>query len=927
MTFVSRVRRLALPSFALLLALRPIHAQDTTPRDSVTTPRDGHAQPIRTLRAVQRTGPLTIDGKLDEAAWSAAQPATDFTQNQPKEGEVETERTEIRFLFDGEAIYVGARMFDRLGAKGVRPQLVRRDLYNEESDWITIVFDTFHDHLGRTRFSVNASGAKEDAYGPGGSNPDASWDPIWEARTTIDSLGWAAEMRIPFSQLRFSRDAEQTWGVQAIRFIPRLNERTYYSFWRNNENGGPPRFNHLEGLRITESPRRFELLPYVVTRNAYIRPSEPGNPFEHKVFYDVRAGGDAKYLLTSNLTLNATVNPDFGQVEVDPAVINLSQYETFFPERRPFFIEGSGLFNFGSFSCYFCSNVSSLSLFYSRRIGRLPQAQGLAFNAAGDGYVDIPDNTTILGAAKVTGRTKNGYSIGVLDALTGEGRADIRLVDGRDIEQIVEPRTNYFVGRLKKDYRGGNTVVGGIVTSTRRNMNDAGLVRLLPAHAEAVGGDFSLNFKDRTYSILGSYAFSTVEGDPRAITRLQNNGARYFQRPDREGSGGYLSDRLDPNANFMRGVGGYSRVAKDGGDWLYEAAVNFRTPGFEVNDIAFNTRSDYVWNNANVARNWSKPTKYYRNMFGIIGAQRQVNFDGDFTDGQFHIYDGITFPNYWYANAFVMYRPEASEDRLLRGGPVVRRAQNSYVSAYVSTDSRRKLVLETNPYYQTNAEGFDNYAYNLFARIKPASNISVSIGPNYSYGSSGAQYVTEPNGNSASYADPTATAFYGKRYVMSSIEQRTLSIDTRVQWTFTPNLTLEMFMQPLIGSVDYFDFKEFAAPRRLEKRIFGTRGSTIDSTVSAGTGRTATYTVDADGSGPAPAHTFQNPDFLLRSLLGNAVLRWEYMPGSTLFVVWQQSRDKSELRGDFDPGRDVGQLFSANPQNIFLVKVNYWFGM
>ena len=894
-------------------------AQTPPAVDSTKTSRNSHVEPIRSVRAVRREGSISIDGKLNEAGWSKAQPATDFLQVEPKSGELATQRTEVRFLFDGEALYVGARMFDSLGKAGVKPMLVRRDQYNNEADWITLVFDTFHDHLGRTRFSVNASGAKEDAYGPGGSNPDPSWDPIWEQATSIDDLGWVAEMRIPLSQLRFPQDSLQTWGVNIIRFVSRLNESSYYSWWKNNEIGGPARFNHIEGLELAKSSSgRLEVLPYVVTRNAYVKPSDPLNPFEHKVFYDVRFGGDVKYLLTSNLTLNATVNPDFGQVEADPAVINLSQFETSFPEKRPFFIEGQGFFGFGNFSCFFCSNVSSMNLFYSRRIGRLPQASGLAFTKANGGFVDLPENTTILGAAKITGRTKNGYSIGFLDALTGEGRADVRTDAGVKTEQIVEPRTNYLVGRLKRDFRSGNTVLGGIVTSTRRNMNDPGLVPLLPQHAEAVGSDFNINFKNRMYSLFGQYAFSTVGGDSLAITRLQKAPAHYFQRPDRRSKDGFLSDALDPRANAMHGAGGYTRFAKDGGDWLYETSFNFRTPGFEVNDLAFNSRSDYFWHNVNFAKSVTKPNKYQRNMFSIIGGQRQQNFDGDFTDGQLHVYHGMTFPNYWYANTFVMYRPEASDDRLLRGGPVVRRAQNAYYSAYVSSDSRNKLVLETSPYYQKNAEGFDNYGLNLFARFKPASNVSVNFGPSYSYGSSGAQYVT-------SYADAAATDFYGRRYVMSSIVQKTVSFDTRVQWTFTPTLTLEVFMQPLVGSVDYYDFKEFEAPRRLAKRLYGTQGSTIDSSVTA-SGRVTQYTVDADGGTATNANTFDNPDFIFRSLIGNAVLRWEYMPGSTMFLVWQQNRNGSDGRGDFDFGRDYTELFRTNPQNYFLVKVNYWLG-
>ena len=356
---VTRAARLGGSAILFAAAAVSVAAQTPPAIDSTKTSKSSHVEPIRSVRAVRREGAVSIDGRLDETAWSKAQPATDFIQVAPKPGVLATQRTEVRFLFDGEALYVGARMFDSLGRAGVKPMLVRRDQYNNESDWITLVFDTFHDHLGRTRFSVNASGAKEDSYGPGGSNVDASWDPIWEEATSIDDLGWVAEMRIPLSQMRFPQDSLQTWGVNIIRFVNRLNESSYYSWWKNNEVGGPARFNHIEGLELAKSSSgRLEVLPYVVTRNSYVKPSDPLNPFEHKVFYDVRFGGDVKYLLTSNLTLNATVNPDFGQVEADPAVINLTQFETSFPEKRPFFIEGQGFFGFGNFSCFFCSNVS-----------------------------------------------------------------------------------------------------------------------------------------------------------------------------------------------------------------------------------------------------------------------------------------------------------------------------------------------------------------------------------------------------------------------------------------------------------------------------------------------------------------------------------------------------------------------------------------
>ncbi|MBI4544192.1 MAG: carbohydrate binding family 9 domain-containing protein, partial [Gemmatimonadetes bacterium] len=377
-----------------------------------------HAARAPRVQAAQRTAPVSIDAELGEAAWQAAPAATDFRQQEPHEGEPAAQRTEIRFLYDDEALYIGARMYDSLGAAGIRSRLARRD-QEVEGDNIMFVLDTFHDHTGRTMFRVTPAGAKFDA-GQAAANADPSWDPVWQAATRVDSLGWTAELRIPLSQLRFPRDSTQTWGLQVWRYVERLNEISMWSFWRRNEPGGPSRFGHLEGLHLAGKRRGLELLPYLVARGDFLQPRQPGSPFEKPHEYGARLGGDLKVLLTSTITLDATFNPDFGQVEVDPAVVNLSAFETFFPERRPFFVEGSGLFGFGGFNCYFCSNVQSLSLFYSRRIGRLPQG----FVTSPAKYAHSPESTTILGAAKVTGRTAGGYQIGVLDALTSAEQAE-----------------------------------------------------------------------------------------------------------------------------------------------------------------------------------------------------------------------------------------------------------------------------------------------------------------------------------------------------------------------------------------------------------------------------------------------------------------------------------------------------------------------
>jgi hypothetical protein len=873
------------------------------PVDHTQTPR---------VRAVQRASQVVLDGRLDDAAWSAAPVAKDFRQQDPKEGEPATQRTEVRFLYDEEAMYIGARMYDDMGAAGVRTRLDRRDS-QPEGDNILFVLDTFHDHAGRTLFWVNPSGVKMDA-GQASPSADPSWDPVWEVATNIDSLGWTAELRIPFAQLRFPKDSLQSWGMQIWRYEERLNETSMWSFWGKQEAGGPTRFGHLDELRVAEHHLGLELLPYVVSRAEYIRPAQAGSPFEDDRDYGWRVGGDLKALLSSTLTLDATFNPDFGQVEVDPAVVNLSAFETFFPEKRPFFIEGSGLFGFGGFSCFFCSNVSSMSLFYSRRIGRAPQG----FVSGDADYVDTPENTTILGAAKVTGRTKGGYQIGLMNAVTAAERSDAVAPDGTRFDEEVEPFTNYFVGRVKRTMRRGTVTIGGMGTSVIRSFDNDVLEALIPQHAEAIGTDWNVSWHEQRYNVQGNLAISEVTGDTAAIHRLQRSSARYFQRPDREArsSGGLFSNAYDPTATSLRGLGGYARVGKNTGEWLWESAVNFRSPAFEVNDLAFNTRSDYVWMNANVFRTKTKPTKYYRQFDIITGAQQQFNFDGDLTDRQVHAFTGGQTRNFWWLSTFFILRPETYEDRLTRGGPVVRRARVWSLSGNMNTDGRKRVVLGTNPFYARSAEGALSYSYNLDIRFKPASNISASFSPGFNRSGSTAQFVRR-------FTDAAATNFFGQRIVFADLDQRTLSFDTRLTATFSPTLTLELYAQPFASSGEYTNFKQFDAPRQLHKTEFDAAQL---SAIRSAAGRDSVYVLDPDRNAATTNFTFANPDFNFRSLRGNAVLRWEYRPGSTLFFVWQQQRSGSDAFGDFSLSRDAGNIFEARPDNIFLVKATYWFG-
>jgi hypothetical protein len=754
----------------LLLAVSlPAQSQGTAAAVANST-TSGHTVPVPSARAARRNTQVVLDGALNDAAWQAATPVTDFLQTDPSEGQPATQRTEMRFLYDEGALYIGAKMYDTQGHAGVRTSLVRRDA-GFNSDYIEVVIDGFHDHLGRAFFQVNPSGSKFDMLGIGTSCCDEGWDPIWEAATRIDNEGWSAEIRIPLSQLKFPASSSQTWGLQLRRWIHRNNELDQWSFWRKNEPGGPQRFGHLEGLEFNgRSGRALELLPYVAAKNQNLAVPN-GDPFNSGNVKSVQAGLDLKYNLSSNFTLDATFNPDFGQVEADPAVVNLTAFETSFPEKRPFFIASSGVFGYGSFNCYFCSNVSSLSAFYSRRIGRSPQGADIAYGAGV--YADIPEATTILGAAKVTGRTANGLTIGILNAVTGREEARVQDSVGNNLSRVVEPLTNYFVGRVKKDLMRGNLVLGGIATSTLRDMEPEFVPRLT-RHAELVGTDVRYTFKERNYSLSANFAITNIEGDPAVISARQRNSARYFQRPDRKphDNGGFLTDELDPTATVMRGAGAYARLGKDAGNWMWETSLNMRTPGFENNDLAFLTRADYLWYNANVFRYWSKPTKWYRDLSIIVGGQQQQNFDGDINDQQFHAFVGTTAPNFWNFNLYYVGRPDLMDERLLRGGPVVQRPATWAIGSNMGTDARGRVNFNAYGEYARNSIGGWGKSIGAGVTYRPKPNATVSLNPNWNNSRSMLQYVRRS-------VDATNEAFYGSRYVLASIDQKQLGLETR----------------------------------------------------------------------------------------------------------------------------------------------------
>ena len=864
-----------------------------------------------TAVAVRAAAPIVLDGKLNDEAWAAAPVARVFTQQRPNDGERATERTEVRFVYDDDAIYVGARMYDSRGRAGVSSRLARRD-DDVQSDILRVDFDTYHDRLHSVEFDINPAGWRGDA-----TDVDRSWDPVWEAATTIDSLGWTAELRIPFSQLHFSHDSIQTWGLNVTRIEQRTQERDLWAYWSQKEAGGASYFGDLTGLRIRRAPERAEFLPYAVTRAERLSSGDPHSPFFHPRQNDMRFGGDLKLLLNSSFTLAATVNPDFGQVEVDPAVVNLSAVETFFQEKRPFFVEGNDIFAFGQPGCHINCGFG-LFPYYSRRIGRAPEGASLADDAGQ--FDNVPENTTILGAAKLTGRTKSGFTMAAIDAVTQRATADVQLADGSTTSLPVEPATNDFVGRVKRDFRGGNLVVGGIATSVDRRIENTGLAQLLPRSAQTAGADVDAYWAQHAFHFYAAVSASRVAGDSNAISRVERSSARYLQRPDRGVvHDGLFTDSYDPLATSLGGYGSIARFAKDGGNWTGDLNAAAMSPGYETNDLGFMQRTDFRWLNGTIGRQYTTPTRWYQNLTAMVGGEQYWNYEGDVTQRDFTTLLSTTLSSYWNVLALVERNAAAIADKLLRGGPAVVTPGTNIALLEVGSDTRRAVVLNFNTTVTRDDDGAFSTNWSPSFTFNPASNVQITAGPGYNTAVTTTQFVT-------SIADTTAHAFFGNRYVFSRLDQRQLSMTLRAGVTFTPSLSLDLFAQPLIASGHYSNFEEFARPRAQQRIVYG-RDAGTSTPVLDNTGNVTGYRIDPDGAGPAAPFTVDNPDFNFRSLRGTGVLRWEWRPGSTAYLVWTQTRSGTAPVGDLEFGRDRSALFAAPADNIFVLKISYWLGM
>ena len=880
-----------MPFVAGLLLIAVAQARDTAPtyvHDAAPEVRAGHL-----------SGDLKIDGRLDEPAWAAATPVTSFTQLNPDEGRPASERTEVRVLIGADALYIGARLFDS-APRSIRSALARRD-DPVTSDYFQVFLDSYHDHLTAVRFRITPGGAIQDALVDTQSgSDDVSWDPVWEYAARVDSAGWTVELRIPLSQLRYNAQPDARWGIQFERFILRKGEDDFFAFTPKREHAGVNRYGHLVGLGRVPAARRLEVVPYGVSRAEYTH-APAGDPFRSGHDYFANGGADLKYGVTSNLTLDATVNPDFGQVEVDSAVVNLTAFETFFPEKRPFFVEGGGLFQFGSVRAHNLYNFPQF--FFSRRIGRAPER---TIDGDSVAFSDPPTQTAILTAAKLTGHTRSGWSIGVLDGVTATERAQWQDKLGQEHLTQVEPLTNYFVGRVRKDLDAGNSTLGALLTAVNRHLSDSVLASLERSQAYVAGLDFTHGWSNRAWSLDGAVAVSHVTGTDSAIALTQRSSARYYQRPDAR------TLVYDPARTSLDGLAWQVALSRNSAEhWLGSIAYQETGPGFESNDLGFQTVADkralstlfgYQDNHAHsVVRNW----------YLIPYENHTWNFDGDLVFGSYGLLSNINLANFWNLSLRHDYSVTALDDRLTRGGPLAQYPHYEDASISFTSDSRRTTQLSGSAFYLWDRAGQWNGQYSLTIDLRPTPAAHINVGSNISRNHSLAQYLT-------TIASTSATATYQNRYVFATLDQTQLSLLARLDWTFTPRLSFQVFLQPLIASARFRDLKELARPRGFDFVVYGRdRGSVVPTaagdTINPGDGGASFFIPDQD--------------FNFRSLRGNAVLRWEWRPGSTLFVVWQQSLEDQVGLGDFQLGRDLSALIHAHANNILAVKASYWIGL
>ena len=858
------------------------------------------------ILAVRVTDKIVIDGNLTEKVWQ--RPGFNkLIQQDPEQGIKPSQNSEFWVAYDDEAIYFAAKFYDNR-PDSIMARLVRRDfIWGDPSDGCVLYLDSYRDKRSGYFFYVSAAGTLADGLIENDVKQpnDLTWDAVWEGVPHINNNGWSVEMKIPYSQLRFNKEDMQVWGINVERFISRRFETDMLVYTPRNESGFTSRFPDLVGMKDITPPTRIELLPYVVGKAEYIG-SDPNDPFNSGHEYSPGVGLDVRAGLGSSLTLNGTINPDFGQVELDPAVVNLTDVESTFEEKRPFFTEGVSIYRFGRGGTNNNVNFNwpTTNIFYSRRIGRSPQGSLPDFD-----YADKPSGTHILGAAKISGEVYDSWKIGTIHAVTKREYADISLNGNRSSVEI-EPLTYYGIVRAQRDFNSGKQGLGILSTFTTRFFNSDELRNSINKSALVFAGDgWTFLDKDNTYVLTGWGAVSNVTGSKERMISLQESPIHYFQRPDVS----YIS--VDSSASSLTGYSGRLMLNKNRGRWVFNTAVGFISPQFEVNDLGFGSYSDYINGHFFTSYRWNEPTDFYLNFGLSAAAFLSYDYGGNKTSQGYWANSYLTLHDYYGGDVSFIYSPSTLNSRRTRGGPLTLNPQSTSFELNLYTDNRKWWVLNFNGEV-TTGDDEDSKAISTNVEFKVLPTLTVSVGPEFSKDILSAQWI----GN---FDDAAATATYGKRYVFAHLDQTVVSANIRADWIMSPTLSFQVYAQPFIASGKFTDYKYLVKPKSYSFINYGENGSDLTTNRSAN-GDISSYTLDPDTDGPAPSQTINNPDFNYISLRGNAVLRWEYLPGSTLYLVWTQTREDIESYGDFRFGHSIKNLFNVKPDNIFMLKISYW---
>ena len=851
-------------------------------QDTITTPGKN---PLRTYTTVRLTTPKpVIDGKLNDECWKTGEWGGDFVQWIPKEGAKPSQETQFKILYDDKNIYVAIRAFDKEPNK-ISRKAGRRDEFVGEQAGVN--FDSYHDHRTGFEFSVTAAGQKIDLILTNPMVPELDWNAVWYLKTGLEDSAWVAEYEIPLSQLRYSNDKEQVWGLHVWRWIDRLQEE---SDWEPQTSTGPGMlylFGELHGIKDLPKSRRIEIMPYTLGKLKTFE-KIPQNPFAkngHSFLGNV--GLDAKIGLSSNFTADFTINPDFGQVESDPSVMNLTAFETFYEEKRPFFLEGKNIFRF---------ELGDANVFYTRRIGHAPTYHP---ELGENQFIDYPDNTSILSAAKISGKSKNGLAVGVLHSLTAGENAELS-TNGIKKNLQVEPLTSYTVGRLQQDFNEGTTVLGGIFTATNRFINDPYL-EFLNTNAYTGGFDLLHQWNDKEFFVDAKIIGSAISGSTEAIQNLQLSSARYFQRSDAS----YMN--FDPTRTSLSGQGGRVKIGKGSkGFWRYSSEFNWRSPGLDLNDIGFMQMADLLEQETEVSYFVTKPVSIFRSYSFAVHQSNNWDYGANYLYSGLFLTSKLDFLNRWMVSPSLHYRNEGYDNRILRGGPAMLLPALWEGSLDFHTDMARKFILSLNA--STEAARNDSYTNsNLQATVTviPYNALRLSASLNYSENMDNLQYVD------------TKVLNTGTKYILAHLNQKTLGATFRIDYNISPEISIQYYGSPFASVGKYSRLKEVTNPRA---DAYTDRFKLLNTQFSGNT-----YQVPA--SNDTPAYSVDNPDFTFNQFRSNLVFRWEYRPGSQLYFVWGNERTGWKNESSSSVGKAINQLKDVSPNNIFLIKLSYWFSL